>query len=224
MTYADAQASKVGIGAGGPSAPIIYVIDSPEHPFDLGSITQERWTTIVSVPVRNWNDALTPWPAPGLYREESDFGGHAQETLTELLDDVLPSIEQRAGLSPTRRAICGYSLGGLFALYSLTHSDSFAACACLSGSVWFEGWVEHLRELSLDITGHLAYLSIGTKERKAPRPILKTVQDRMEQCASILRERGCSVEYRTGPGNHMQHIPERFGAGLNALDRFLQEK
>ena len=215
-------AAQVHIGAQGTSARVIYVIDSPEHPFDVEVLTRGRAATIVTIPVANWNDTLTPWPAAGIYRGEPDFGGHADETLADLLGEAIPAVEAAHGLTPAARAICGYSLGGLFSLYALTHADAFAACACLSGSVWYEGWVEHLRELPLDLTGRFAYLSLGTKERRAARPILKTVQGRMEECADILRARGCKVEYRTGPGNHLQHIPERLDAGLTALDAFLR--
>lgn len=221
MGYLDATTTHVHVGAGGLGAPVIYVIDSPEHPFEAEPLLHGRTSTVVTIPVTDWNAALTPWPAAGIYRGEPDFGGQAANTLTEMLTDIIPAIERRAGLTPTKRALCGYSLGGLFALYGLTHSDILSACACLSGSVWYEGWVEHLRELPVDLTGRFAYLSIGTKERKAARPILKTVQDRMEQCATVLEERGCTVAYHTGPGNHMQHIGTRLDAGMTALDTFL---
>jgi predicted alpha/beta superfamily hydrolase len=222
MRDIDCTATRVYPGSRGPDAPVIYVIDSPDHPFDLGLATRQRHVaTVVTVPVARWNDTLTPWPAAGLYRGEPAFGGDAAATLAALVDEALPAIEAGAGLSPATRALCGYSLGGLFALYALTHSSAFTACACLSGSVWYEGWVEHLRELDLDLSGRFAYLSLGTKERRAARPLLKTVQDRMEACAAILRERGCQVTYRTGPGNHLQHVPERLDAGLAALDGYL---
>lgn len=221
MQFVSKEGRRVIRGSGGPSSPAIYVIDSPDHPVDLESLARGRRSSIVTVPVVNWNDALTPWPAQGLYREGSDFGGQADVTLTELCDEAIPAIEQDEGLCPSSRAICGYSLGGLFALYAFTHTELFSACACLSGSVWYEGWVEHLRELGPDLSGRFAYLSLGTKERRAAQPILKTVQDRMEACAKILHDRGTLVEYRTGPGNHMQHVPERFDAGLTALDAFL---
>ena len=221
MGNVDTAAYTVYLGTGSPAAPVIYVIDAPEHPFDTAPLARKRTCTVATIPVSAWADALTPWPAPGLYRDEPDFGGHAAQTLTTLLDEAIPAIETDEGLSPTSRALCGYSLGGLFALYALTHSSAFAACGCLSGSVWFEGWVEHLRALPLDLSGRFAYLSLGTKERRGPRPLLKTVQERMEACADILRERGCAVDYRTGPGNHLQHIPERVDAGLTALDDFL---
>ncbi|MBR3315521.1 MAG: alpha/beta hydrolase [Atopobiaceae bacterium] len=205
--------------------PLIYVVDSPEHPFDeasLSSLAQRLASNVVTVPVANWNDALTPWPAAGLYRGEREFGGCAASTLAELVSEVAPAIESAEGLCPSSRSVCGYSLGGLFALYALTHSDFFDACACLSGSVWYEGWVEHLQSLKLDLAGRFAFLSLGTKERRAARPILKTVQDRMEQCVEALQEHGCEVEYRLGPGNHMQHVSERLEAGLIALDEFLR--
>ena len=208
-------------GTGGSASPAIYVIDSPEHPFDLAGPAAGIACTIVKVPVTNWNDNLTPWPAPGLYRGESDFGGNAARTLDGLRDRVIPAIERDCGLHPHKRAICGYSLGGLFALYAFAHCTRFDACACLSGSVWYDGWVEHLRGLGLDGTGRFAYLSVGSKEKRAAREPLKRVQDNMGQCADILRERGCEVDYAVGPGGHMNFIPERFAAGLAALDAFL---
>ncbi len=221
MGYIDVSASMAYPGTGGGSSPAIYVIDSPEHPFDVTSFARDHASTIVTVPVRQWNDALTPWPAAGLYRGEPDFGGQAAATLAELTLEALPAIERAAGLSPTARAICGYSLGGLFSLYALTHAEAFVACGCLSGSVWYESWVEHLRARAADLTGRYVYLSLGTKERRAARPLLKTVQDCMEACSVILGEHGAQVDFRLGPGNHLQHIPERLGAGLDALDAFL---
>ncbi len=209
------------------SSPLVYVIDSLEHPFcseGLVSLAQRLAVDIAIVPIAHWGDALTPWPAAGLYRGERDFGGQGATTLERLVNEVAPAIEAAEGLRPASRAVCGYSLGGLFALYALTHGDFFEACACLSGSVWYEGWVEHLRAMDVDLTGRYAFLSLGTKERRAARPILKTVQDRMEQCADVLRARGCQVEYRLGPGNHMQHISERLEAGLVALDGFLTRR
>lgn len=224
MDYIDMGKAKFYQGCARLNAPLIYVIDSPEHPFAIEPLARNRTSSIVTIPVNDWNDALTPWPAPGLYRGEPDFGGHAAHTLAHLTNELVPAFERNKELSPIARTICGYSLGGLFALYALTHTGAFAACACLSGSVWYEGWVDHLRELNLSLDGRYAYLSLGTKERRAARPILKTVQDRMEACADILREAGAAVDYRTSPGNHLQHIPERLDAGLTALDSHLARR
>ena len=207
--------------AGDVRRPLIYVIDSPEHPIDVAAFGTPRCAALVQVPVRDWNDALTPWSATGLYRGEPDFGGHAAQTLDELVGEAMPAVERAQGLDPVARALCGYSLGGLFSLYAFIHASAFDACGCLSGSVWYEGWVEHLREVDVDLHGKFAFLSVGTKEKRAARPLLRTVQDRMEECVDVLNERGCEVHYRTSPGNHMQNVPERFATGMAELDAFL---
>ena len=222
MKYIQVEASTVYRGKLGSTAPAIYVVDFPEHPFDIADIAATLDSTVITVPIADWNASLTPWPAAGLYREEPDFGGDARHTLSELLEQALPHIEQEHGLAPCKRAICGYSLGGLFSLYAFTHAATFDACACISGSVWYEGWVDHLRQLDFDAVGRYAFLSIGTKEKRGAPKIIRTVQDNMEACAEILRAHGCETTYVTGPGNHMQLHHERFATGLAHLDAYLK--
>lgn len=256
MRFIEADECTVYMGSGGPEAPAIYVVDLPYHPFDLTEVARGRNATIVRLPIRDWNASLTPWPAPAIRDEDSDFGGQASSTLAELADEAIPAIEQAEGLSPSKRGICGYSLGGLFSLYAFVQSalrhandhglrrlfrqtetstpdsappydpDSlgkvpFAACACLSGSLWYEGWAEYLRTFDFDGTGKYVFLSVGSREKRAALPILRSVQSRTQECARILRSRGCSVDCIVGPGNHFQHTQERFSAGISALDAFL---
>lgn len=211
----------VHVGIGGASAPCIYLIDSPEHPTPLDEVARDLVSTVVSVPVDDWGAKLTPWPAEPLYRGEAAYGGMAQATLSWLLGEVIPSSEQEARLAPGDRAIAGYSLAGLFSLYAFLHDPSFAAVACLSGSLWYEGWVEHMESLSPAATGRYAYLSLGSKERRASRPQLKLVQDHTERCVELLRAWGIETDYVLNPGGHLTAIPARTQAGLQALDRAL---
>ena len=218
MAYVVAEQVRVVARDARGDAPAVYVIDSPEHPLGLAEALPELSASVVSVPVRCWNDALTPWPAEGLYRGEKPFGGHAAATLDELVHEAIPAIEKYEGLCPRSRAVCGYSLGGLFALYALVREKAFDACACVSASMWYEGWTDYLDGLDIDLRNRFVFLSIGTKEKRAVRPILKTSQTKMEECARILEQKGCTVHYQTGPGNHMQHVGERLAAGLHFLD------
>ena len=234
-------------GDGSPS--IIYVIDSTEHPFDIGSIAEGLSSTVVSIPVDNWNDALTPWPAPGFYDDEPWFGGHGSETLEALACRTIPAIEAELGIAPdtesprsllpckenktVKRAICGYSLGGLFALYAFVNDSRFDACASISGSLWYQGWMDYIREKTecvasskpaevnrFDGRGRYAFLSVGKKEYKSGLPLFRCVEDNMHASADLLRTAGCQVDETVGPGNHMQHISERFEEALRALDAF----
>ena len=191
---------------------MIYVIDSPEHPLDVATAAEGLRSRVVSVPVADWGDALTPWPAPALRPGEKDFGGRADETLASLA----AALDQASG----PHAVGGYSLGGLFALYAFVREPRFAACACLSGSVWYEGWVDWLRANAPDCSGRYAYFSVGKKEKRAGLPF-RHVEEDLAACAEILRAHGCGVDVALGPGSHMQHVIERLAAGLTALDAFL---
>ena len=191
---------------------MIYVIDSPERLLDVAAVAEGLRSHVVSVPVADWGDALTPWPAPALRPGEKDFGGRADETLAVLAEMF--------GRAPGPHAICGYSLGGLFALYAFVRESRLAACACLSGSVWYEGWVDWLYESAPDCVGRYAYFSVGKKEKRAGLPF-RHVEEDLAACADILRDCGCTVDVALGPGNHMQHVSERLSAGLAALDAFL---
>lgn len=221
MGYVDAEHAEPFFGSGAVDAPVIYVIDLSEQPFDVKTAARGCAAIVVRVPVQAWSDSLTPWPAPALRAGDAGFGGAADETYAELANEAIPAVETRFGLTPARRAICGYSLGGLFSLYAFARDVSFSACACLSGSLWYPGWVDHFRNLSLEGTDRYVYFSIGRKERKAGPRIMRSVQDDTEACVQICRERGCTVDYVLGPGNHMQHHTERLSAGLLALDAHL---
>lgn len=207
-----------GLGAmsgtsAGSGAPVIYVIDSVTHPLPLAEAAAGIASSVVRVPVGSWGDDLTPWPAPALRPGEKDFGGRADETLAGLVGEV--------GLRDGSCAVCGYSLGGLFALYAFAREPRLTACACLSGSVWYEGWIDWLRANAPDCSGRYAFFSVGKKERRAGLPF-RHVEEDLAACASILRERGCEVDVALGPGSHMQHVAERLAAGLAALDAALR--
>lgn len=222
MGYIDIGGIEVFRGGAGASSPVIYVIDSPEHPFGLAAVAEGRGATVVRVPVRDWADSLTPWEAPGLRRGAPRFGGRAVSTFYELRGTVVPLVEERLGASrPPRRAICGYSLGGLFALFAFTGDRLFSACACLSGSLWYRGWVDYLSAAPFEGAGRYAFLSLGKKEPKAGAPIMRGVADDMSACARILEQHGCAVDCSIGPGGHMQHHRERFEEGLAALEAHL---
>lgn len=207
-------------GAESSNAPVIYVVDAPEYPIEPSVFSEPRQSTVVALPVCDWNNSLTPWAAPRIYRESEDFGGNAAVTLDELLH-AIPAIEQAERLTPSSRAICGYSLAGLFALYAFVNSEEFSACACLSGSVWFSGWVDYLRALDFDATGRFAYFTVGNKERKSRNRMFRSVEDDMAVCADIVRAHGGTAEFTVSAGDHLHHIPERCSAGLRALGRFL---
>ena len=68
-----------------------------------------------AVPVKSWNDELSPWKSPAVWGKES-FGGNAAGTLRFLTEQVIPTLKQQFALPRNVRIVLGgYSLAGLFA-------------------------------------------------------------------------------------------------------------
>ena len=115
-----------------------------------------------SVPVKSWNDELSPWEAPAVWGKES-FGGNAAGTLRFLTEQMIPTLKQQFALPENVRIILGgYSLAGLFALWASTQTDLFCGVAAASPSVWFPGWMEF--EQQHPIQAQHIYLSLGDRE------------------------------------------------------------
>ena len=151
-----------------------------------------------AVPVKNWNDELSPWKSPAVWGKES-FGGNAAGTLRFLTEQVIPSLKQQFDLPENVKIILGgYSLAGLFALWASTQTDLFYGVAAASPSVWFPGWMEF--EQRHPIQAQCVYLSLGNKEERTKNAVMAAVGDNIRTLHSRLAERGadCTLEWNSG--------------------------
>ena len=151
-----------------------------------------------AVPVKSWNDELSPWEAPAVWGKES-FGGKAADALRFLTEQVIPALKQQFALPRNVRIILGgYSLAGLFALWASTQTDLFYGVAAASPSVWFPGWMEF--EQQRPIQAQHIYLSLGDKEEHTKNTIMAAVGDNIRTLHSRLTERGadCPLEWNSG--------------------------
>ena len=81
-----------------------------------------------AIPVKSWNDELSPWEAPAVWGKES-FGCNAADTLRFLTEQVVPTLKRQFYLPENIKIILGgYSLAGLFALWASTQTDLFYGC------------------------------------------------------------------------------------------------
>lgn len=87
-----------------------------------------------------WARALMPWADDAVSRD-AEVGRHAPDTLRFIEHTLLPWLRERFGALPC--IIGGYSLGGLFALWAARNTDTFAAVAAASPSLWINGWGEY---------------------------------------------------------------------------------
>ena len=118
----------------------------------------------------DWDRDYSPWEASSGGRH---FSGGA-ERLIAFLPDFTAELEKRFGRFGSVY-LCGYSLGGLFALYADALWDEPRLCgaASCSGSTWFPGWLEFQRLHPL--RGRI-FLSLGGKEKNSPDPLMAQVE------------------------------------------------
>ena len=163
-------------------------------------------------------DEDTPWAAPAISAKSNPFLGGADGYLRFLTGEFKPLIdrEYRTLPDPGHTCIAGYSLGGLLALYALYRADCFGRIACMSGSLWFEGFTEFMRTHEPMPAQPRCYLSLGRAERKVHNAVIATVAERTEEALGLLREQlGTErVEFAWHDGGHFTEIPARIRAGL----------
>ena len=185
---------------GNKSADILLLQPVDEH--DLALLEQEisliREHTgmdfcMAAFRVRSWNDDLSPLEAPPAFGKEG-FSGGADATLKEILDYCVDKTKMYI--------IGGYSLAGLFALWSAYRTELFSGVAAASPSVWFPGFWDFMKERKIR-TDHV-YLSLGDREERTKNPVTKTVGDRIRGAEALFNEQGVSCILEWNRGNHFQ--------------------
>lgn len=160
----------------------------------------------------DWNRELSPWAARAAFRNGGDFSGGGEEFLSRLLD-AAASVKARFGAKACY--IAGYSLAGLFALWSVTKTDFFDGAASVSGSLWFDGFTDYLD--SADIHTKRVYLSLGDREKNARDERLASVESSTRRAYEILRERGIDSIFELNSGGHFCEPLSRISRGIDWL-------
>ncbi len=183
---------------GNPNAATVLIQPIGEH--DPAGLEREMETIrlltkqdfrFVAVKVERWNQDLSPWEAPAVFRDER-FGSGAPETLDAIVD-----------YCRDRRLTCyigGYSLAGLFSLWAACRIDLFTGAAAASPSMWFPGFTDYLR--TNRIRSRAVYLSLGDKEEKVRNPVIATVGDRIREGYELIRAQDVDCVLEWNPGNH----------------------
>ncbi len=179
-----------------------------EHLKELSG--QDDWC-IVTIPIVNWNQELTPWTNDPVFGKEG-FGDGAPETLAFILESVIPALKEAYPSKKRRYYLAGYSLAGLFALWSAYQTDVFRGIAAVSPSVWYPGWIEFMKERTIRVSD--VYLSLGDKEEKARNRVMASVGDAIRSQYDTLAEAGVNTVLEWNPGNHFMDSEIRTAKGL----------
>ena len=152
---------------------------------------------LAAVQGENWNDDLSPWPAPPVWGKQG-FGGRAGDTLA-WLEQAAPGIRQQYSIKEDCKVILGGDcVAGLFALWAATQTNALYGVAAASPSVWFPGWPEY--EAAHPIQAQRVYLSLGDREEHTKNQPIAAVDDNIRALHSALTQRGkdCRLEWNAG--------------------------
>ena len=164
----------------------------------------------------DWNNDMSPYAAPSVFRHAPAFSGGADKYLDLLTEKIIPAAEEITG--PVKwRGIAGYSLAGLFAVYSAYRTDMFSRIVSVSGSLWFPGFLEYALSNSMKADPEKVYLSLGDREARTGNPVMKTVQDNTERLHEHFQGLGISSEFELNPGNHFQDAVLRMAKGIRSV-------
>ena len=170
--------------------------------------------SLVAFKIEDWNSELTPWEMP-LLRGKGNFGDGAAGTLEFIKNDLIPSLSEYISTEnkEIKYILGGYSLAGLFSLWSGYQTDIFEGIAAVSPSVWYKGWIEYVgagKPLSEKI-----YLSLGDTEEKTKHQILSKIGDNIRKQYEILeKSENVKTVLEWNEGNHFQNPDIRTAKGF----------
>ena len=200
-----------------------YILIQPVDENDISVLDNEvknieentdRNFSLVAFKIEDWNSELTPWEMP-LLRGKGNFGDGTTRTLEFIKNDLILAVSEYINIEnkEIKYILGGYSLAGLFSLWSGYQTDIFEGIAAVSPSVWYKGWIEYVaagKPLSEKI-----YLSLGDTEEKTKHQILSKIGDNIRKQHEILeKSENVKTVLEWNEGNHFQNPDIRTAKGF----------
>ena len=179
---------------------------------------------LVEVAVPDWFDDMTPWPGPALTPKGRSFGGKADAYMPVLTDIIVPRVQHILVTPPKYNALVGYSLAGLFALYSLYRTPVFQRIGSVSGSLWYYDFINFISDNKALGRPRYIYLSLGDKEGNLQEDVLNTVQPYTGRAIVRFKTRGHEVAFEHTRGNHFTEPEQRMVQGIANILRYTPAK
>lgn len=156
----------------------------------------------------DWRAELSPWP------DGEDFRGLGEGFYQLLMNVMLPSVFREMAADPLIIINAGYSLAGLFALWSLYRTPLFDGVICASGSLWYPGFDAYMRGETVPPDLCAAYFSIGDRECRTRHPLMSRNETLMAEAASIMTAAEVTTVFEKNKGGHFDDPAGRLAKGI----------
>lgn len=163
----------------------------------------EKQFSLIAFKIEDWNNELSPWKAPPAFGNKS-FGSGAKDTLEFIESKLIPTVKEKYNLGVEIKFILGgYSLAGLFSLWSTYKSNTFFGIAAASPSVWFNGWEEFM-DNNMPLSNTI-YLSLGDTEEKTKNKVMSKVGDNIRKQEEVLKNNNINTILEWNKGGHFSN-------------------
>lgn len=206
------------------SATTIYFLDGEQfkETFCNWIIEHKPALNFVLIDSKNRADDYTPWPLSASEAMSKNFGGKAAEHFAFITTKVIPFCESEYGFtsSTEKRAIGGYSLGGLFSLYVGVNTDLFGTVLSCSSSLWYPDFLSYLKEHSFKALHPKLYMSVGDEEGLTASNLTKDQIPNTMAFKDWLEPKFQANDFKfiLEEGNHGDNIPERVWHAIQWLE------
>ena len=200
-----------------------YILIQPVDKNDISVLDNEvkhieentdRNFSLVAFKIEDWNSELTPWEMP-LLRGKGNFGDGATRTLEFIKNELIPALSEYTNTEnkEIKYILGGYSLAGLFSLWSGYQTDIFEGIAAVSPSVWYKKWIEYV-ETEKTLSEKI-YLSLGDTEEKTKHQILSKIGENIRKQYEILeKSENVKTVLEWNEGNHFKNPDIRTAKGF----------
>lgn len=170
--------------------------------------------TFVTVTGLLWEQDMTPWATAPISKNSTACTGGADNYLRLFTEEIVQRVEEKVRGTISFRGLAGYSLSGLFAVYSLYRTKIFSRVASISGSLWFPNFKEYVFSHEMKISPDCLYFSLGNKECKTRNPYLKMVREYTKAISDFYTQKGIDTIFCLNPGNHYSDTAKKTAAGI----------
>ena len=160
----------------------------------------DKQFSLIAFKIEDWNSELSPWEAPPAFGNKS-FGSGAKDTLEFIESKLIPTVKEKYNLGGEIKFILGgYSLAGLFSLWSAYKTNTFSGISAASSSVWFNGWEEFMNNNTP--LSNTIYLSLGDTEEKTKNKVMSAVGDNIRKQEELLKNDNITAILEWNKGGH----------------------
>lgn len=197
---------------------IYFISPQPIEEADVDRLAKAYRCNFAVITGLDWPNDTTPWVAPPVIQGEARFGGDADAFADRLINDIIPAIESDGDFGNTEmRDLAGISLSGLFAAYIWLTRDFFDSMASISGSFWYNGFIDFVKRIDISPRPGVGYFLLGVTESNTTISRFKTIASDTAEVVDTLRRNRVRAILEWNRGGHNYPLLPRLEKALLAL-------